>query len=153
MESEREREEERAVKKQTERGWRKKNTEYKKERLLRQEDRQQREREREREKLLRPTTRHPTSVFIKRIVGISPGVEAFISPCRCLMSRGPGIFWRRRLWGSAGLGKALPLSERQLSDYSPARRSHYRWNDLCSITAAIPFPLQPSLRDSRRQQS
>lgn len=43
----REREEERAVKKQTERGCRKKNTKYKKERLLRQEDGQQRERERE----------------------------------------------------------------------------------------------------------
>lgn len=115
-----------------------------------------RERERERaggKKLLRPTTHHPTSVFIKRIVSISPGVEAFISPRRCPMSRGPGIFWCRRLWGSAGLGKALLLTERQLSDYSPAERSHYRWNDLCSITTAIPFPLQPSLHDSRRHQS
>lgn len=42
----RKREGERAAEKQTERGCRKKNMKYKKERLLRQEDRQQRTRER-----------------------------------------------------------------------------------------------------------
>lgn len=52
----REREEERAVKKQTERGCRKRNTKYKKERLLRQEDRQQRKREREKNCCAPPPT-------------------------------------------------------------------------------------------------
>lgn len=150
--SERERGGERAAEKQTERGSRKKNTKYKKERLLRQEDRQQRTRERESGKRLPTpsTTRHPTSVFIKRIVSINPGVEAFISPCRCLMSWGPSIFWCWRLWGLAGLGKAGRLSERQLSDYSPAERSRYRWNDLSSIASSIPFFLPPLSHQSQQ---
>lgn len=44
-----------------------------------------------------PTTHHPSSVFIKSSVSMSPGVEAVISPCRSLVSRGRGISGRPRL--------------------------------------------------------
>lgn len=57
-------------------------------RLLRQVDREERTRGSGQEKIAPqlPTAHHHMSVFIKRIVSISSGVEAFISPCRCLMS-------------------------------------------------------------------
>lgn len=80
----------------------KKNTKYKKERLLRQVDWEERTKGSEQEKIAtpRPTTHHPTSVFIKRIVSISPRVEAFISSCRW---RGHSIVLCWRLQGLAGL--------------------------------------------------
>lgn len=53
---------------------------------------------------------------------MNPGVEAFISPCRRLLSRGRRVSPGAAGPGaSTGLGKAARLAERQLSDYSPAR--------------------------------
>lgn len=96
-----------------------------------------------------PTTHHPTSVFIKRIVSISPGVEAFISLCRCLMSRGPSIVWCWRLQGLAGHGYVGRLSERQLSDYSPAGHSPLQVEWSVPYPFLHPFfPSHPSLHDS-----
>lgn len=76
------------------------------------------------------------AVFIKGIISIGPGVEAFISLCRYLMSWSPSIFWYWRLWGLAGHGKAGHLSER-LSDYRPPEGPCYRWMELSSITSSI----------------
>lgn len=84
---------------------RKRNTRYKRERLLRQLDRREREREREKVRIDCTPTRRPaqTSVFIRGIVSISPGIEAFISLYRCLMSWGRRISWYWRFQGLAGV--------------------------------------------------
>lgn len=125
------------------------------ERLLRRQlDREQKMRESELEQIAPPPTPHPThlylskepSVLAQELKPLSPGAGALIPGASASSAAGG-----RR--GSAGLGKAGRLSERQLSDYSPPEGLRYRWKALSSIAPSIqPFSSRQPPHDSRSHQ-
>lgn len=134
--------------KQTERGCRKKNTKYKRERLLRRVDRELRRRQSEWGKDCSPTTRHPTSVFIKNNRQYLPRswslylpvqVPYVLGPQHLLVLEAVGLGWPRQAWAS---------------QWETTVRLESRWTSLLQVEGFFlyhflhPFFLTPWLQET-----